>query len=94
MINTATIPIAEARRGLNRIDERLKDTPVILVTRHGKNVFAFVESEYFEMLLETLEIMSDPELRKMLKDSLDDIRQGRLIDHDDVGKELGLTDPQ
>jgi antitoxin YefM len=84
-----TLDISEARRQLNSIDERLKDERVIVVTRHNKRAFAVVDLEYLSAVMETIEILSDPEAMRMLQQSVEDIRAGRLHDHDDVEKELG-----
>jgi antitoxin YefM len=84
-----TLDISEARKQLNSIDERLKDERVIVITRHNKKAFAVVDLEYLSAVMETIEILSDPEAMQMLQKSLADIRAGRLHDHDDVEKELG-----
>jgi antitoxin YefM len=84
-----TLDISEARKQLNSLDERLKDERVIVVTRHNKKAFAVVDLEYLQAVLETVEILSDPDAIKMLQQSIADIRAGRLHDHDDVEKELG-----
>ena len=89
MINEATIDISEARRQLNSLDERLTSDPIIFVTRHNKKAFAIVDAECIAAMLETLEIMSDPESYAMFQRSLRDIKEGRLHDHDDVMEELG-----
>jgi antitoxin YefM len=85
----STLDISEARKQLNSIDERLKDECVIYVTRHNRQVFAVVNLEYLQAVKETLEILADPDALKMLQESISDIREGRLVDHDDVEKELG-----
>jgi prevent-host-death family protein len=85
-----TLDITEARAQLNRLDERLADERVIVVTRHNKEVFAVVDIEYLRTVLETIEIMSDPEAFKLFQQSLEDLKHGRVHDHEDVKKELGL----
>ena len=85
----ATLDISEARKQLNSIDERLKDERVIYVTRHNKKAFAVVNLDYLAAVMETLEILTDPNAMKMLQDSIQDIREGRLHDHEDVERELG-----
>jgi PHD/YefM family antitoxin component YafN of YafNO toxin-antitoxin module len=85
-----TLDITEARAQFNRLDERLEDEKVIYVTRHSKQVFAVVNIEYLNTALETIQIMSDPESFRMYQESLKDIREGRVHDHDDVKRELGL----
>ena len=85
-----TLDITEARAQLNRLDERLADERVIYVTRHNKKVFAVVDLEYLQTVLETIEIVSDPEAFKLFQQGLEDLKQGRVHDHEDVKKELGL----
>ena len=84
-----TIDISEARKQLNSLDRRLDSEHLIYVTRHGKKAFAVVNLEYLRTMLETIDILSDPEAVQMLQQSLADIREGRLHDHDDVQEELG-----
>jgi PHD/YefM family antitoxin component YafN of YafNO toxin-antitoxin module len=85
----ATLDISEARKQLNSIDERLKVERIFYVTRHNKKAFAVVNLEYLSAVIDTVDILADPEAMRMLKESVDDIRAGRLHDHDDVEKELG-----
>lgn len=85
----ATLDISEARKQFNSLDQQLASDHVICITRHGKEAFAIVDMEYLRTILETIDILSDPETCRMLQESLDDIREGRLIDHDDVLEELG-----
>ncbi len=39
--------------------------------------------------LETIEIMRDPDCSQMIADSAEDIRLGRLHDHEDIRRQLG-----
>lgn len=87
-MSTATLDISEARRQINKLDERLRDDHVIHITRHNKKAFAVVDVDYLQTILETFEIMSDPDSLSAFMRSLDDIREGRLHDHDDVRQEL------
>jgi antitoxin YefM len=87
----ATLQIHEARAGLNTLDERLKRDRVLFVTRHGKPVFAAVDLDYWEAANDTIEVLSDPEAMQMLRDSIADIRAGRLIDHDDLTASSAAT---
>lgn len=89
-MSTETLDITEARSQLGKLDERLKDDRIIHVTRHNKPVFAIVDIEFLSTVLETIEIMSDRESYTLLQKSLKDIQQGRVLDQDDVRKELGL----
>ncbi len=89
MPGEATIDISEARRQLNTLGDRLSTEPVIYVTRHNKAAFAIVDADYISALVETLEIMCDPKSYAMFQESLQDLRAGRLHDHEDVKRELG-----
>lgn len=88
-MSAETLDISEARRRFNTLDSDLETRPVIYITRHNKNAFAVVEIEYLETILETMEIITDPESHRMFMESLEDIKQGRVHDHDDVERELG-----
>ena len=85
-----TLDISEARNQFSRLDERLRDEHIIRVTRHNKPVFAVINLEYLATILETIEIMSDPQSFKLFQQSLDDLAQGRVHDHEDVKRALGL----
>lgn len=87
-MSNGTLDISEARSQFNQLDKRLTGEHVIKVTRHGKPVFAVVDLEFLSTVLETIEIMTDPESYKMFMDSLEDIKHGRVYDHEDVKREL------
>lgn len=84
MDTTKTIDISEARKQFSQLPEQLRENRVIWVTRHSKKAFAVVDMELMEAVLETLEILHDPDSLKMLHQSFEDIRAGRMIDHDDI----------
>lgn len=83
-----TLDISEARKKFNNLDRDLEERPVIYITRHNKHAFAVVNLEYLETIIETLDVMADPAALDMLKQSLDDIENGRLIDQEDVERDL------
>jgi hypothetical protein len=47
------------------------------------------EHEQLVAILETAEILSDPDAMEMLQKSIADIQAGRVIDHADVIRQLG-----
>lgn len=71
------------------LNAQLAASPIIYVTRHSKRVFAIVDTETFEAMNETLEIMSDPKFCAMFHQSLEDIKEGRVCDQKDVERDLG-----
>jgi antitoxin YefM len=87
-METSTLDISEARKQFSQLDKRLREDRVIWITRHNKKAFAVVDSDLLQTVLETIEILSDPDALKMLQDSLSDIRAGRLRNHEDVKSEL------
>ena len=87
-MTTGTLDITEARRQFNKLGERLRDEQVIYITRHNKRAFAVVDIEFLSSVLETIEILTDPESHRMFMESLEDIKMGRLHDHEDVKREL------
>ena len=88
MLDAPTLEMTEARNQFSTLDKKLRENPVIWVTRHNKKAFAVVDKELLQTILETIEILSDPDASKVLEKSLQDIRAGRLHDHEDVKREL------
>lgn len=87
-MTTSTIEISRARAEFGKLQERVRSENVLIVTNRGEGAFAVMDLEYMEAMLETIEIMSNPEAYKMLQQSLEDIREGRVIDQDDLENEL------
>lgn len=85
------ISITEARQEITTLPERLaKDPGAVAITRRGKPVLAIMPWELYESIVETLEILSDEELMKALRKSIDEARQGNLVSWDTVKKGLDL----
>ena len=84
-----TMDISEMLARLHQLHKRLATDRVVWVTRHKRRAFAVVDPEYLESVLETLEILADPEAAEMLERSLRDIREGRLHSHEDLEAEFG-----
>ena len=53
-------------------------------TRSGQPAAVVLSVDECEGLLETLEILADPRLRKGVQAGLEDISQGRIVGHDDI----------
>ena len=88
MSGDTLLDIAAARKQFAKLDQRLRDDPVIWITRNKKKAFAVVDRELLQTFLETIEILSDPATCKQLQKSLQDIRRGKLRDHEAVKREL------
>ena len=83
------LPITEARARLTQIANDLVDSrDTVTVTNRGKPVMTLIGYETYESIMESLEIMSDPELMAQLRKSLREARSGDVIGLDEVEREL------
>jgi len=85
------LPITEARDELTSLPDKLNAShETVTVTRHGKPVLAILPWDEYEALVETLEIMSDKDLMAALRQSIKEIKQGKLIPWERIKRELDL----
>ena len=86
------LTISEARRALLDLPERLSRLPerAVTITRRGRPVLAVMPWEFYESLVETLDVLSDPDMASELRASLDDLKHGRLIGNEEAKKRLRL----
>lgn len=83
------LTITETRKQLLNLPEQLTDEPVI-ITKHGKPAMVALGYEQFESIMETLEVLSDPELMNVLRQSLAQAEQGETVALKDAISRLGL----
>ena len=78
------LTITKAREALLDLPERLAKASdkTVSITRHGRPVLAVLPWALYESIIETLEVLGDPEATAALRSSLEDIRKGRLVGHD------------
>lgn len=89
---TKSMGMIDARKRLTSLPEEFAQAPelgAVAVTRRGKPVLAVLSWDLYESLLETMEVMSDPELMKALRRGVQDIAAGRLSTSDEVRRNLG-----
>ena len=84
------IPITEARNKFMKLPDKAAKDQVLAVTRRNKEVMAVMSWELYEGLLETLEILSDPELMNELKRGIEDVKAGRTHSLKKAYERLGL----
>lgn len=86
------LTISEARKGLLDLPEKLARTPerAVTITRRGRPVLAILPWELYESIVETLDILGDPEMVEALRGSLEDLKRGRLVSHAEARKRLGV----
>lgn len=90
---TSTLTITQARLQLLNLPAMLaKDKFVksVAVTKHGKPILAIVDWDLFESVMETLEIMGDPQLLKDLRRGLAEAASGKTVSWNRARKQLGL----
>ncbi|HMH50776.1 MAG TPA: type II toxin-antitoxin system Phd/YefM family antitoxin [Candidatus Acidoferrum sp.] len=88
----AELTISEARKALLDLPEKLARTPerAVTITRRGQPVLAILPWEFYESIIETLDILGDPEMVKTLRESLEDLKRGRVVRNAEAKKRLGL----
>ena len=84
------IAITEARNRFMQLPDQTAGDQVLAITRRNKEVMAVMSWELYEGLLETLEILSDPELMNNLKRGLDDLQAGKTLSLSEAFERLGL----
>ena len=83
------LPITEARARLTQIANDLVDSQdTVTVTNRGKPMMILVGYEMYESIMESLEIMSDPDLIVQLRHSLREARRGHVIGLHEVERTL------
>jgi len=87
-----TISVRELRSQLSEVIDNIhKKFDRYVITRRGKPEVIMMSIDDYEGLLETLEIESDPELMKRLKQAEEDVRNGKTKGLEAIHKELGIV---
>jgi len=84
------IPITEARNKFMKLPDQAAKDQILAVTRRNKEVMAVMSWELYEGLLETLEVLSDPELMNNLRKGIEDVKAGRTHSLSEAYERLGL----
>jgi PHD/YefM family antitoxin component YafN of YafNO toxin-antitoxin module len=85
------MPIIEARQKLTTLPETFAEDPdldTVAITRRGQPVLAVMPWELYEALVETLDILSDEDLMRELRQSLREAEEGQLIPWDIMKEEF------
>jgi antitoxin YefM len=92
-VGRAPIAMAEARKQLPKLADALEKHPeigAVKITRHGKPVLAVLSWDLYESVVETMEIMSDPEMMAAFRQGVKEMEEGKGIPWEQVKKELGF----
>jgi prevent-host-death family protein len=89
MVESQTIlPVTKVKRKLLEILKTMEeDYTTVTVTRNGEPVGIMMTPDRYEALLETIEILGDNNILKVLKASQKDFKSGRVYTHDQVWKD-------
>ena len=96
----STIPLAEARAHLSRlVDGAIRTHERIEITRNGSRAAVLLSAEDFDGLVETMEILSDPDLVRDIAAALREAERGEVFTSAEVlegmraaGRDVGRTD--
>jgi antitoxin YefM len=89
-ITMQKITITEARNKFMKLPDQTAKDKILAVTRRNKEVMAVMSWELYEGLLETLEVLSNPELIKQLRTAIEDVKAGRTHSLSDAYERLML----
>ncbi len=89
---TETLTISQARNVFLKLPKRLgrKGSHAVTVTQHGKPVMTILPAEFYETLVETLEILGDRDLMTSVRRGVRELKAGRGIPLEDLKTDLGL----
>lgn len=87
---TLTMPIAQARSKLTSLPRELHNQDTVTITSRGKPVLAVVPWELFESITETLEIMGDKSLMKLVRQGVKELKLGKGIPWKEAKRQIGL----
>ena len=87
-----TVPFSDARAHLTELLDEIEEVREhVVITRNGRPAAVVMSEAEYESLIESLEVLSDPEVMAALKESDEDVAAGRVSPWDEVKRELGLA---
>jgi antitoxin YefM len=84
-----TIPLSEAKARLSELVKDVSEThEIITISKGGVPATVMLSVDEYESLIETLDILSDPDLMKKLKQAEKELKEGKFLTHEEVWGEL------
>lgn len=84
-----TLPLSQVKTHLARLLAEVEELGErVIITRSGRPVGVLLSVDEYEGLLETLEVLADPELAAAVRSGLEDAEAGRLLAEGEVWSEL------
>jgi len=86
----ATVTLSEAKAQLSRLlAEVVELGERVLITRSGRPAGVLLSVEEYEGLVETLEILADPEMAAAVRRGLEEAERGETVTHEELWGALG-----
>jgi PHD/YefM family antitoxin component YafN of YafNO toxin-antitoxin module len=76
--------ITDTRERLTSLHDDLRINETVAVTNRGEKILAIMRWEKYEAIRETLAIMGDRRLMKLLRQSIREAKEGKLIPLEEV----------
>lgn len=84
-----SIPLSEAENQLARLLTETEELGEhVMITRSGRPAGVLLPVDEYEGLIATLDILSDPELSRAVRQGLEEAAAGDLVDHEVLWNEL------
>jgi len=81
----STVPLATARAQLSRmVDEAMRTHERVEITRNGSRAAVLLSAEDYDVLIESLEVLSDADLVRQIGQAMDEARRGDVLTTDEV----------
>ncbi len=81
-----TMRITDTRERLTSLHEDLRIDETVAVTSRGERILAIMRWEKYEAIRETLALIGNRRLMKLLKQSIRESKEGKLIPMEEVEK--------
>lgn len=93
MNSKTTVPISQARNDIFKIANAVQAAGTYYtLTEHGRPKVVMLSAEEFESIMETMEMLSNPEIVRDLERAEKDFKQGKYTDWEEVKKNLDFID--
>lgn len=80
-----TLPLAEVRAQLSRlVDEAVRTHERVEVTKNGRRAAVILSADDYDSIMETLDILSDPELMAAVRAGEAEAARGEVLSRDEV----------
>ena len=82
------LPVTTVKKELLEIIKQIQEMDeTVAITKNGSPVSILMPFDRYEGLLETIEILSDPEILKVLKRSTKDFKGRKMVTHKEAWKD-------